>query len=125
MDLHRSHSERGMAFFVVLALTVVSVLLVGTFFTSSLAKTRHVELAAAEASAFYAAESSLSTAVEEIWTIYRNGHPKTRVASLDIIDGKNDPADRFLVATASVYGCTFVTADGRLHAVPGVDVLKA
>jgi len=36
-----------------------------------------------------------------------------------------DPADRFLVATASVYGCTFVTADGRLQTLPGVSVLKA
>jgi len=36
-----------------------------------------------------------------------------------------DPADRFLVATASVYGCTFVTADNRLSAVPGVKILKA
>jgi PIN domain nuclease of toxin-antitoxin system len=36
-----------------------------------------------------------------------------------------DPADRFLVATASVYGCTLVTADNRLIAVPGVKILKA
>ena len=36
-----------------------------------------------------------------------------------------DPADRFLAATASVYGCTFVTADRRLAAIPGVEVLKA
>ncbi len=36
-----------------------------------------------------------------------------------------DPADRFLVATAAVYGCTFVTADSRLIAVPGVKILKA
>ncbi len=36
-----------------------------------------------------------------------------------------DPADRFLVATASVYGCTFATADSRLQNIPGVSVLKA
>ncbi len=36
-----------------------------------------------------------------------------------------DPADRFLAATALVYGCTFVTADLRLHTVPGVSILKA
>jgi len=36
-----------------------------------------------------------------------------------------DPADRFLAATAAVYGCTFVTADRRLTAIPGVEVLKA
>ena len=36
-----------------------------------------------------------------------------------------DPADRFLAATALVYGCTFVTADLRLRTIPGVSVLKA
>ena len=36
-----------------------------------------------------------------------------------------DPADRFLLATASVYGCKFVTADARLQAIPGVATLKA
>jgi PIN domain nuclease of toxin-antitoxin system len=36
-----------------------------------------------------------------------------------------DPADRFLVASALVYGCAFVTADSRLKAVPGVRVLRA
>ncbi len=34
-----------------------------------------------------------------------------------------DPADRFLAATARVYDLTLVTADPRLHDVPGVDVL--
>jgi len=36
-----------------------------------------------------------------------------------------DPADRFLVATARVYGLTFVTADERLLQVPGLKVLSA
>jgi len=36
-----------------------------------------------------------------------------------------DPADRFLAATAAVYGCTFVTADRKLVAIPGVEVLQA
>lgn len=34
-----------------------------------------------------------------------------------------DPADRFLVATALVYELTLVTADERLFAVPGVSFL--
>jgi PIN domain nuclease of toxin-antitoxin system len=34
-----------------------------------------------------------------------------------------DPADRFLVATAKVYGLTLVTADVRLLGVPGIRVL--
>jgi PIN domain nuclease of toxin-antitoxin system len=34
-----------------------------------------------------------------------------------------DPADRFLVASARVFGLTLVTADERLIHMPGVDVL--
>lgn len=38
--------------------------------------------------------------------------------------GHNDPADRFLVATAKAYGLTLVTADERLMNVDGVSVLR-
>jgi PIN domain nuclease of toxin-antitoxin system len=38
--------------------------------------------------------------------------------------GHNDPADRFLVATAKVYDLTLVTADERLMNVPGLSVLQ-
>jgi PIN domain nuclease of toxin-antitoxin system len=34
-----------------------------------------------------------------------------------------DPGDRFLVATAKVYGLTLVTADERLMQIPGLKVL--
>jgi PIN domain nuclease of toxin-antitoxin system len=34
-----------------------------------------------------------------------------------------DPADRFLAATARVYGLTLVTADQRLANAPGIEVL--
>jgi len=37
--------------------------------------------------------------------------------------GYRDPGDRFLVATAKVYGLTLVTADERLTQVPGLKVL--
>jgi PIN domain nuclease of toxin-antitoxin system len=37
--------------------------------------------------------------------------------------GFNDPAARFLVATAKVYDMTLVTADQRLLKVPGLKVL--
>jgi PIN domain nuclease of toxin-antitoxin system len=37
--------------------------------------------------------------------------------------GHRDPADRFLVATAKVYGLTLVTADERLLNVDGLSVL--
>jgi PIN domain nuclease of toxin-antitoxin system len=37
--------------------------------------------------------------------------------------GHDDPADRFLVATAKVFDLTLVTADERLTKVPGVKVL--
>ena len=37
--------------------------------------------------------------------------------------GHQDPADRFLVATARVYGLTLVSADRRLSRVPGLEFL--
>jgi PIN domain nuclease of toxin-antitoxin system len=37
--------------------------------------------------------------------------------------GHNDPADRFLAATAKAYDMTLVTADQRLLKVPGLRVL--
>ena len=37
---------------------------------------------------------------------------------------QRDPADRFLVATARVYGLTLVTADEHLMNVPGLSVLQ-
>jgi PIN domain nuclease of toxin-antitoxin system len=37
--------------------------------------------------------------------------------------GYRDPGDRFLAATAKVYGLTLVTADERLMRIPGLKVL--
>jgi PIN domain nuclease of toxin-antitoxin system len=37
---------------------------------------------------------------------------------------QKDPADRFLAATAKVYGLTLVTADEHLVKVPGLNVLQ-
>jgi PIN domain nuclease of toxin-antitoxin system len=37
--------------------------------------------------------------------------------------GYRDPGDRFLVATAKVYGLTLVTADQRLLQIPGLPIL--
>ena len=36
----------------------------------------------------------------------------------------DDPADRFLAATAVVYGLTLVTADRRLHRIRGARILR-
>ena len=37
--------------------------------------------------------------------------------------GYRDPGDRFLVATAKVYGLTLVTADQRLQQIPNLQLL--
>jgi PIN domain nuclease of toxin-antitoxin system len=37
--------------------------------------------------------------------------------------GYRDPGDRFLVATAKVYGVTLVTADQHLLQIPGPPIL--
>ena len=38
--------------------------------------------------------------------------------------GYRDPGDRFLVATAKVYGLTLVTADQRLRQIPHIRLLS-
>lgn len=45
------------------------------------------------------------------------------IASRQLALSRADPADRFLVATAQVMGLTLVTADARLTAAPGCDVM--
>lgn len=44
-------------------------------------------------------------------------------ASRQVEVGHQDPADRFLAATAVVYGLTLVTADARLLSCPSLAVL--
>jgi PIN domain nuclease of toxin-antitoxin system len=45
------------------------------------------------------------------------------LASRRLDVASDDPADRFLAATAQVYDLTLVTADARLHRIAGVSVL--
>lgn len=45
------------------------------------------------------------------------------MTSRRLVLGSDDPADRFLAATAIVYQLTLVTADTRLRRVKGVAVL--
>ncbi len=45
------------------------------------------------------------------------------IASHTLMVASADPADRFLAASALVYGLTLVTADARLREIAGVDVL--
>jgi PIN domain nuclease of toxin-antitoxin system len=47
------------------------------------------------------------------------------VESRTLPDSLSDPADRFIAATARVYGLTLVTADERLMSVPGLEVLPS
>ena len=46
------------------------------------------------------------------------------LASRDLDVATQDPADRFIAATAKVQGLTLVTADGRLLGAADVDVLS-
>lgn len=48
---------------------------------------------------------------------------RVAVASRRVELGHDDPADRFLAATAAVHDLTLVTADSRLLACPSIDVL--
>ena len=45
------------------------------------------------------------------------------LVSRRLVVASDDPADRFLAATARVYDLTLVTADVRLHKIAGVPVL--
>ena len=51
--------EKGSAFFIVIALALVAVVLVGAFLSGSLGKAHHVNLQVAESRAFNAARSGL------------------------------------------------------------------
>ena len=50
----------------------------------------------------------------------------TEVALLSrkICPPHQDPADRFIAATASIFGLTLVTEDGKLHETEGVQILS-
>ena len=45
------------------------------------------------------------------------------MASRSIALDRNDPADRFIAASALVFGLTLVTADARLLACPDIEVM--
>lgn len=77
--------EKGTAFFVVTALTVISTVLVGAFLSVSLGKARHVQQHEAETSAFQASESGLNAAIEGVWTVYRLTSPTTRFETLSTL----------------------------------------
>ena len=47
------------------------------------------------------------------------------LASRSIELAHQDPADRFIAATAKVYGLTLVTSDARLLSCPDIDVTTA
>lgn len=47
------------------------------------------------------------------------------LASRSIRLAHQDPADRFIAASAKVFGMTLLTADSRLLACPDIDVIRA
>jgi len=104
--------ERGSAFFVIMVLVVASILLVGTFLTTSQARVNDVELQVAETSAYNAAESGLNAVVEALWVTYRDADPKTRVHALDGMDGEAVPEDKFEIADRQL-GRSHFTAEVR------------
>ncbi len=114
--------EKGSAFFIVTALAVVAVVLVGAFLTGSLGKARHVNLQISEGHAFNAAESGLNAMVAQLWGVYSGANPRTRVADLDSLDGKFDPLDRLELRDRPLGGSTYsawvrnVNVVGSAHA---------
>ncbi|MEN8149210.1 MAG: hypothetical protein ABFS86_05270 [Planctomycetota bacterium] len=108
----------------VLVLVVASVMLVGAFLTTSLARVRDVELQVMEASAWNAAESAMNEVVESLWPKYRDADPKTRVHALDGLDGSSDPLARFRIDGRTLGRSTYRAEVTDLHVVEGeyVDV---
>jgi hypothetical protein len=111
-----SDRERGMALIVVIFFTVTTTLLVGTQLYASLGKVRYVESRAAEFRAFNAAESGLNAAIQEVWSIYKNAHPESRVEELDPLDGKNSEDGR-LILDEDLGGGSFTARIAQVHAV--------
>ena len=56
-------------------------------------------------------------------TVIRRSYAYLENRSRILAIGHDDPADRFLVATAKVFDLTLVTPDERLIAVPGFKIL--
>jgi hypothetical protein len=90
--------ERGTAFIVIMLLIVITVVIVGTFLSTSQARVREVTQQVADASAYNAAESGLNVVVETLWITYRDAEPETRMHSLDGLDGSVDPDAQFVVS---------------------------
>ncbi len=99
--------QRGSAFIVVLFLSLVSVVMVGTFLKTAIDRLKGVELRSAQNAAFNAAESGLSMVVEEIWGIYQREAPHQRIAALDALDGKIIEQDRIKYLNQRLDPCTY------------------
>ena len=75
---------------------------------------------------------SLSRPVDE-WLQYALTYPGVRlldltipivVESTQLAGFHSDPSDQLIVATARIYGCPLLTADQKILAYPGVELLK-
>jgi hypothetical protein len=107
VTLRRPVEEKGSAFFIVIVLVLVAVVMVGAFLSGSLGKARHVNLQVAESRAFNAAESGLNALIATVWAKYLNSPPRTRVTDLEGIDGAVDPADRLEILDRPFSGGTY------------------
>lgn len=114
--------EKGSAFFIVTALVVVAVVLVGAFLKGSLGKAGHVNLQVAEGRAFNAAEAGLDALIADVFRFYSEAAPRTRVTDLDPLDGKFDPALRCEIRDRTLGSSTYsawvrsVCVSGNRHA---------
>jgi hypothetical protein len=99
--------QRGSAFFVVLILSLVSVVMVGVFMKTSIDRMRGVEVQAMENATYNAAESGLNMVIEEVWRTYKETKAFKRIAVLNSLDGKNAEKDRIAHTGLRLDPCTF------------------
>jgi cytoskeletal protein CcmA (bactofilin family) len=103
----RRNPEKGSAFFIVLLLSIASIVLIGAFLSTALGRVRDVELQVAESSAWNAAESGMNAIVEQVWATYTAASPGLRTLALEPLDGKVDPAKQLKLTGRRMGRSTF------------------
>jgi hypothetical protein len=102
--------EKGAAFILVLVFVLSAVAVIGAFFTTSLAKVRHVDLQAAKADALLAAEAGINAIASQIFRVYRSHDTWDRVAAVEELDGRQDEEARLRLPPTRV-GSSFFEAE--------------
>ncbi|MCU0726088.1 MAG: hypothetical protein MUE73_09910, partial [Planctomycetes bacterium] len=112
--------EKGSAFVLVTVFVLCAVAIVGAFFTTSLAKVHHVDLAAARSDALLAAEAGINAVASQVFRTYRSSTTWNRVAAVEELDGRLDEETRLRLPPTRI-GSSHFEAEVRRVAGHGTE----